>query len=183
MPCHTRHQPHVAGNQATPDGDGGVAAARSEGTALTPRHRPSRHPTRGSAPRRLVKRPFFHGLRRQQHPPLRTLGLATPAVAVNAQQASSVRARALVQHGERCSIKRGVACRGSSPRGAERRVGQSSEKKSAGGGFRERARVDGRSYVHDEGSGATLQARGQVTGTRGSHNDPALASWSLNCTF
>ena len=54
---------------------------------------------------------------------------------------------------------------------------------SAGGGFRERARVDGRSYVHDEGSGATLQARGQVTGTRGSHNDPALASWSLNCTF
>ena len=57
------------------------------------------------------------------------------------------------------------------------------EKKSAGVGFRERARVDGRSYVHDEGSGATLQARGQVTGTRGSHNDPALASWSLNCTF
>ena len=55
--------------------------------------------------------------------------------------------------------------------------------RSAGGGFRERARVDGRSYVHDEGSGATLQARGQVTGTRGSHNDPALASWSLNCTF
>ena len=31
-------------------------------------------------------------------------------------------------------------------------------------------------YVHAEGSGATSQARGQVTDTRGSHNDAALAS-------
>ena len=74
----------------------------------------------------------------------------------------------------------------STGRGAASSVGWSAvlaKVRSAGGGFRERARVDGRSYVHDEGSGATLQARGQVTGTRGSHNDPALASWSLNCTF
>jgi len=41
-PCRaTRHQPHVAGNQATPDGDGSVVAARSEGTTLTHRDRPS----------------------------------------------------------------------------------------------------------------------------------------------
>ena len=38
-------------------------------------------------------------------------------------------------------------------------------------------------YVHAEGSGATSQARGQVTDTRGSHNDAALASYSPNCTF
>ena len=38
-------------------------------------------------------------------------------------------------------------------------------------------------YVHAEGSGATLQVRGQVTGTRGLHKDPALASYSPNCTF
>ena len=31
-------------------------------------------------------------------------------------------------------------------------------------------------YVHAEGSGATLQGRGQVTGTRGLHKDAALAS-------
>ena len=31
-------------------------------------------------------------------------------------------------------------------------------------------------YVHAEGSGATSQARGQVTDTRGSHNDATLAS-------
>ena len=31
-------------------------------------------------------------------------------------------------------------------------------------------------YVHAEGSGATSQDRGKVTGTRGSHNDAALAS-------
>ena len=42
---------------------------------------------RGSAPRRLVTRPFFHGLAPQQHTRLRALGLATPAVAVDAQQA------------------------------------------------------------------------------------------------
>ena len=35
----------------------------------------------------------------RQHTPLSALDLATPAVAVDAQQASSVRARALVQHG------------------------------------------------------------------------------------
>ena len=31
-------------------------------------------------------------------------------------------------------------------------------------------------YVHVEGSGATYEGRGRVTGTRGSHNDPALVS-------
>ena len=31
-------------------------------------------------------------------------------------------------------------------------------------------------YVRAEGSGATSQAHGQVTDTRGSHNDAALAS-------
>jgi hypothetical protein len=31
-------------------------------------------------------------------------------------------------------------------------------------------------FVHAEGSGATSQARGQVTDTRGSHNDATLAS-------
>ena len=38
-------------------------------------------------------------------------------------------------------------------------------------------------YVHAEGSGATLQDRGQVAGTQGLHKDPALASYSPNCTF
>ena len=38
-------------------------------------------------------------------------------------------------------------------------------------------------YVHAEGSGATPEGRGHVTGTRGLHKDAALASWSPNCTF
>ena len=38
-------------------------------------------------------------------------------------------------------------------------------------------------YVHAEGSGATPEARGQATDTRGLHKDPALASYSPNCTF
>ena len=38
-------------------------------------------------------------------------------------------------------------------------------------------------YVHSEGSGATLQDRGRVTDTRGSHKGAALASYSPNCTF
>ena len=50
-------------------------------------------------------------------------------------------------------------------------------------GLARRARLDGRSYVHSEGSGATLQDRGRVTGTRGSHKGAALASYSPNCTF
>ena len=33
-------------------------------------------------------------------------------------------------------------------------------------------------YVHAEGSGATLQDRGQLAGTRGLHKDAALASYS-----
>ena len=78
-----------------------------------------------------------------------------------------------------CEAARGLV----SP--AERRVGQSSVEKGAGaaGGSRKRARVDGRSYVHAEGSGATLQARGQLAGTRGLHKAAVLASYSPNCTF
>ena len=37
--------------------------------------------------------------------------------------------------------------------------------------------------VHAEGWGATLQDRSQLAGTRGSHNDPAMASYSPNYTF
>ena len=63
---------------------------------------------RGSAPRRPVTRPFFHGLAPQQHTRLRALGLATPAVAVDAQQVkqrtcSSARAA----RGRGCRITRG----------------------------------------------------------------------------
>jgi hypothetical protein len=38
-------------------------------------------------------------------------------------------------------------------------------------------------YVHAEGSGATPEGRSHVAGTRGSHNDAALASYSPNSTF
>ena len=55
-------------------------------------------PSRGVAPRRSVSRPF-HGLRRSQDTRLRALDPAMPAAAVDAQQATSERARALVQHG------------------------------------------------------------------------------------
>ena len=67
--------------------------------------------------------------------------------------------------------------------GWERRVGQSI------GGVKERAREGlarasrggfGWYYVHAEGSGATPEGRGHVTGTRGLHKDAALASWSPN---
>ena len=119
------------------------------GTALAPTvvH------ARGVAPRRLVTRPF-HGLRLQQETPLRALDLATPAVAVDAQQAISVRARALVQHGARCRIKRGwravvlavLAARSAVLAKVPGRVGASGT-------------VDGRSYVHAEGSRVTLQDR------------------------
>ena len=76
---------------------------------------------RGSAPRRLVTRPFFHGLAPQQHTRLRALDLATPAVAVDAQQVkqrtcSSARAA----RGRGCRITRGwrAEARCSRPRGA-----------------------------------------------------------------
>ena len=55
-------------------------------------------PSRGVAPRRSASRPY-HGLRRSQDTRLRALDLAMPAAAVDAQQATSERARALVQHG------------------------------------------------------------------------------------
>ena len=91
---------------------------------------------RGSAPRRLVTRPFFHGLAPQQHTRLRALGLATLAVAVDAQQAKQRNAGALVQHRARVPDHTWMACRGSwfSPRGAERRVGQSSGEYRSGRG-------------------------------------------------
>jgi hypothetical protein len=38
-------------------------------------------------------------------------------------------------------------------------------------------------YVHAEGSGATLQDHGKLSGTRGLHKGAALASESPNCTF
>ena len=135
---------------------------------------------RGSAPRRLVTRPFFHGLAPQQDTRLRALDLATPAVAVDAQQVQQ----------RTCSIARatrgeGAGSRadgvprlvGSRPRTAERRVGESSGEKRSGrrAGFAP-ARVDGRSYVHAEGSGATLQDRCHVTDTRGLHKHAALTS-------
>ena len=98
---------------------------------------------------------------------------------------SSVRARALVQHGARVPDQSSVACRGSSfsSCGAERRVGRVLPSKGAGAGTPTRHGGVGWYYVHAEGSGATSQARGQVTETRGSHNDAALASYSPNCTF
>ena len=67
---------------------------------------------RGSAPRRLVTRPFFHGLAPQQHTRLRALGLATLAVAVDAQQAKQRNAGALVQHRARVPDHAWMACRG-----------------------------------------------------------------------
>ena len=87
--------------------------------------------------------------------------------------------------GRGCRIKRGwrAEARGLVARGAPCWPKFGGIKQRAREGWRERARVDGRSYVHAEGSGATLQDRGQVTGTRGSHNDAALASYSPNCTF
>ena len=112
----SRH--HPGGQQG--DAGGGV---RSDpycgvwGTALAPTvvH------ARGSAPRRLVTRPFFHGLAPQQHTRLRALGLATPAVAVDAQRVkqrtcSSARAA----RGRGCRITRGwrAEARCSRPRGA-----------------------------------------------------------------
>ena len=69
---------------------------------------------RGSAPRRPVTRPFFHGLAPQQHTRLRALGLATPAVAVDAQQAKLRNAGALVQHRARVPDHAWMACRGGS---------------------------------------------------------------------
>ena len=87
---------------------------------------PTAVPIRGSAPRRAATRPFFHGLRRQQHTPLRALGLATPAVAVDAQQAKQWSARAAQGEGAGSRVD-GVPRRLVvlvSP--AERRVGQTS---------------------------------------------------------
>ena len=50
--------------------------------------------------------------------------------------------------------------------------------KGGGAGLLARASTGGLGwyYVHAEGSGATLQDRGHVTGTRGLHKDAALAS-------
>ena len=75
---------------------------------------------RVSAPHRLVTRPFFHGLAPRQHTRLRALDLATPAVAVDAQQVRQRSARALVQHGARVPDHAWMACGGSlsRPRGA-----------------------------------------------------------------
>ena len=58
---------------------------------------PTVAPSRGVAPRRSVSRPS-HGLRHSQDTRLRALHLAMPAAAVDVQQATSERARALVQH-------------------------------------------------------------------------------------
>ena len=73
-----------------------------------------------------------------------------------------------------------VSCR---PRSAVLAKVRGKKGTGAGEGWRKRARVDARSYVHAEGSGATLQARGQLAGTRGLHKAAALASCSPNCTF
>ena len=67
-------------------------------------------PSRGVAPRRSVSRPF-HGLRRSQDTRLRALDLAMPAAAVDVQQATSERARALVQHWARLPDHAWAACR------------------------------------------------------------------------
>ena len=141
---------------------------------------------RGSAPRRPVTRPFFHGLAPQQHTRLRALGLATLAVAVDAQQAKQRNAGALVQHGARVPDQ----AWGGVPRLVVLVLGGSGVLAKVPGGVKERApvglaraRVDGRSYVHAEGWGATPDGRGHLTGTRGLHKDAALASWSPNCTF
>ena len=83
---------------------------------------------RGSAPRRPVTRPFFHGLAPQQHTRLRALGPATPAVAVDAQQVKQrtcSSARATRGEGAGSHVD-GVPSSWFSARGAERRVGQSS---------------------------------------------------------
>ena len=136
-----------------------------------------------SSPRRPVTRPFFHGLAPQQHTRLRALGPATPAVAVDAQQAKQRNAGALVQHRARVPDHAWMACRGSWF--SSSRCGAACWPKFWGVKERARhglglARVStgelGWYYVHAEGSGATSQARGQVTDTRGSHNDAALAS-------
>ena len=92
--------------------------------------------------------------------------------------------------GRACRIKRGWRrgwrAEGSS-RGAERGVGQSSRGRERSGRPLALARAStgglGWYYVHAEGLGATLQDRSQLAGTRGSHNDPAMASYSPNCTF
>jgi len=166
----SRHHP---GGQQGDAGGGG----RSDpycgvwGTALAPTvvH------ARGSAPRRLVTRPFFHGLAPQQHTRLRALGLATPAVAVDAQQVKQ----------RTCSSARATRGEGAGSRvdGVPRLVvlasrrGASCWPKFWGVQERARSRVrvgaseHGWYYVHAEGSGATSQARGQVTDTRGSHKD------------
>ena len=93
-------------------------------------------PSRGVAPRRSVSRPF-HCLRRSQDTRLRALDLAMPAAAVDAQQATSERARsARAALGERAGSSVDGAEDGV-PRssGAERRVGQSSRgKKGVGAG-------------------------------------------------
>ena len=131
---------------------------------------------RGSAPRRLVTRPFFHGLAPRQHTRLRALDLATPAVAVDAQQVkqrtcSSARAA----RGRGCRITRGwraealaLAARAACwPNFWGVKEGAVNASEHGGLGWY---------YVHAEGSRATSQARGKVAGTRGSHNDAALAS-------
>ena len=128
-------------------------------------------PTRGSTPRRLVTRPFFHGLRRSS--------IHGSVHLADAQQVRQRSAGALVQHGARVPDQ----AWGGVPRLVVLVLGGSGVLAKVPGGVKERApvglaraRVDGRSYVHAEGSGATLQDRGHVAGTRGSHNDAALAS-------
>ena len=94
---------------------------------------------------------------------------------------SSVRARALVQHGARVPDQAWMACRGSwfslaARSGVLAKVLGSKGAGAALGLARASTGGLGWYYVHAEGSGATSQARGQVTDTRGSHNDAALAS-------
>jgi len=81
--------------------------------------------------------------------------------------------------GRGCRIKRGwrAEARGSRLAARSGVLAEVLGSKGAGAGLA-RASTGGLGwyYVHAEGSGATSQARGQVTDTRGSHNDAALAS-------
>ena len=96
---------------------------------------------------------------------------------------SSVRARALVQHGARVPDQEW----GGVPRLVVLVLApRSAVLAKVPGGVKERARPRvrvsastgglGWYYVHAEGFGATLQDRGHVTGTRGLHKGAALAS-------
>ena len=132
---------------------------------------------RGSAPRRPVTRPFFHGLAPQQHTRLRALGLATLAVAVDAQQAKQRNAGALVQHRARVPDHTWMACRGSwfSPRGAERRVGQSSGEYRSG-----RGRGLGLARVSTGGTMCMPRGRGDVPGPWPGHRHARITQgWQI----